>query len=202
MNLSAHASLSSPEHLANPVPLGLIGLAIASAALVPISFGFGISPNGLKMAAALALLFGCGCQLLAGLMCFVNKNVFGGTLFSAFSFMWAFNAWTLYAMTVGILPDPAIALAMDVTLLAVFVILTYAHGFFSSLLFLFLADITLMFIVRILKLLTSLPGLDAGLGILTIVMIVLSLWLAFGTLMNPLVGRNLFHVGKPLFRKS
>lgn len=187
------------ELLANPVPLGLIGLSVASAALVPICFGHGLSVGGLRMAAALCLLFGGGCQFLAGLFCFLNKNVFGGTLFTAFSFLWAYNAWSLRALTYGLAPDPAIALAMDVCFLVIFVFFTYAHGFFSSVLFLFLVDITLIFVARILKLLSGAAWLDPALGALTIGMIALALWLAFGILLNPLRGKALFPMGKPLF---
>lgn len=188
------------ERMGNPVPLGLIGLSIASSALVPICFGYGLSPNGLKTAAALALFFGWGCQFLAGLMCYMNRNVFGGTLFTAFSFMWAFNAWSLHGLTEGVIPDPAIALAMDTTLLIVFLAFTYAHGFFSSVLFLFLVDITLVFVVRILKILTGFHAGDPILGVLTIAMIALALWICFGMLMNPLMGKAVFGVGKPIFK--
>lgn len=196
--LSDHNQVTQ-EILANPVPLGLIGLSIGAAPLVPISFGYGITPQGLNMAAIVALLFGGGCQFLAGLMCYLNKNVFGGTLFTAFSFMWVFNYWTLSSLTKGFVPEPSLALAMDVTLLIIFGILTYAHGFFSSVLFAFLLDIALIFGVRVLKIVFSYHWLDPLLGLLTIGMILISLWLAFGILMNPLLKKNVFSAGKPVF---
>jgi succinate-acetate transporter protein len=74
----------SQERFGNPTPLGLLGLAIACGALIPIAFGM-VEPKNivaaLKTAAVFSLLFGGGCQLLAGLMLFANKNVYGGTVF-------------------------------------------------------------------------------------------------------------------------
>ena len=58
----------SNERFGNPAPLGLLGLAIACGALVPIALGTSVTPSALASAAVYALLFGGGCQLLAGLM--------------------------------------------------------------------------------------------------------------------------------------
>src|ERR1700735_4224709 len=84
----------TPAHMKNSVsgavfgestPLGLLGLAVGCAALLPIAFGR--VPHDAASAAMmfqtcawLCLLFGAGCQMLAGIMCFTNKNTLGGTL--------------------------------------------------------------------------------------------------------------------------
>src|SRR5215211_2053937 len=74
---------------ADPTPLGLIGLAIGCAALLPIALGVKVGASGLITAAVFCGLFGGGCQLIAGLLNLANKNSLGGTVFTAFAFNWA-----------------------------------------------------------------------------------------------------------------
>ena len=74
----------SQERFGNPAPLGLLGLSIACAALVPIAFGISVTPSALGTASLYALLFGAGFQVLCGLMMFANKIGFGGTVFTCF----------------------------------------------------------------------------------------------------------------------
>jgi hypothetical protein len=188
------------EVLANPTALGLIGLAIGCAALVPIGFGYSVSPGALRTAALFALLFGAGCQMLCGLMSFVNKNAFGATIFTAFSFLWMFNAWTLDSVAKGFVPDHHVGLATEVVLLVIFLVLTYGFGFFTSVLFAFLVDIDLLFVCRVGKSLTGSAAFDLPIGLLTVGMGLIALWLAFATLINPVAGREVFKLGKPLFK--
>ncbi len=62
----APVSLHGKEVVADPTPMGLLGLAIGCAALVPIAFGKSLTPAGLETAAVFCLLFGAGCQFFAG----------------------------------------------------------------------------------------------------------------------------------------
>lgn len=187
----------------DPTPLGLLGLAIGCAALTPMAFGYALTPAGFKTAAIWALLFGTGCQLLSGLMNLTNKHVLGGTLFTAFSFMWIINAWTLNSYANGFVPDHTVLLALDVTLLVIFSVLTYGFGFASSLLFVFLLDIDLLFVCKLAKVCCSsaaaVSSLNFMIGCLTVGMGLIALWLAFGLLLNPLAGKEIFYLGKPLF---
>ncbi len=195
--MSEHQSAS--DIFANPVPLGLLGMSVGSAALVPMCFGFGLTPQGLATAAILALLFGVGGQALAGLMSFANRNLLGGTLFTTFTFLWIFNWWTLSSLGKGLIPDHSIILAMEITLFIVLSILTYAFGLFSSTLFAFLFTIDLLFVVRIIKTITNNMALMPLVGLLTLVMIVIALWLSFGMLVNPYAGKSIFPIGGPLY---
>lgn len=190
---------SATDIFANPVPLGLLGMSVGSAALVPMCFGFGLTPQGFATAAILALLFGVGGQVLAGLMSFANKNLLGGTLFTTFTFLWIFNWWTLHSVTKGIIPDHSIILSMEIILFVILSVLTYAFGFFSSTLFAFLFTIDLLFVVRIVKTLTGNLALMPVVGILTLVMIAIALWLSFAMLVNPFAGKSMFPIGGPLY---
>lgn len=184
---------------AESTPLGLLGLAVGCAALVPIAFGHSLTPAGLRTAAMFCLLFGAGGQFLAGMMALANKNMLGGTLFTTFSFNWVMNWWALSGLAEGRAPDPTIVLSVDITFLVVFVVLTYAFGFHSKLLFAFLADIDLLFAARIAKELTHAQPLGLVVACCTVALIGIALWLAFAILVNPVAGRPVFAVSGPLF---
>jgi succinate-acetate transporter protein len=190
------------ERFAEPSPLGLIGLAIGCAALVPIAFGLALSPAAFETAAVFCLLFGGGCQLVAGLLCLANHNLYGGTLFTAFAFNWALNAWTLHGFAAGRVPDGAVMLAADICMLVVFVVLTYGFGFYSGLLFAFLADIDVLFAFRVAAGVSGTHRFALPIAVLTVALGALSLWLAFALLVNPTAGRRVFPFAGPLFRAS
>jgi uncharacterized protein len=193
------------QRFAEPTPLGLIGLALGCAALVPIAFGTAPSANGFATAGMFCLLFGAGCQLLAGLMSFANRNLYGGTLFTAFAFYWTLNWWALDSSAAALLgeavplPDPATILASDVLALVVFAVLTYGFGFHSKLLFAFLLDIDLMFICKVVNGAAGTHALDPAVAWLTVGLAVIALWIAFAILINPTAGRAVFPVTGPLF---
>ena len=192
---------NAPMIFAEPTPLGLIGLAIGCAALAPIALGLTLTPAALKTAAMLCLLFGGGCQFLAGVMSLANKNLYGGTLFTAFAFNWVMNWWMLTSIAGGVMPDHAVLLSADICFLLIFAAMTYGFGFFSGLLFLFLLVIDLMYL---LKIIAGFTGTALGLPIaaLTILLGLLALWIAFALLLNPVAGRRLFWFPGPVFKPS
>lgn len=190
-----------------PTPLGLLGLAIGCASLVPIAFGALPSDPAkivmmFKTASWLCLLFGAGCQFLAGVMSLANKNTLGGTLLTTFSFNWVFNWWALDQAAQGKAVDSTIGLAVDLTFIVIFVVLTYAFGFFSKLLFAFLLDIDLLYVLRIAK--HCLPSLAAplglGVGIATVALAAIAIYIALAMLLNPAAGRPLLPIAGPLFK--
>jgi len=187
------------EVFAEPTPLGLLGLAIGCAALTPIAFGHALTPAGLKTAAMFCLLFGGGCQFLAGLMNFANKNLFGGTVLTAFSFNWVLNWWSLTQVASGMVPDHDILLATDAVGLVIFLVITYGFGFFSKLLFFFLLDIDLLYAAKLVKALTHTKAMDTPIALLTVGLGLIALWIAFASLINPTSGRTIFKIPGPMF---
>lgn len=184
---------------AEPTPMGLIGLAIGCAALAPIALGLTMTPAALKTAAMLCLLFGGGCQFLAGVMSLANKNLYGGTLFTAFAFNWAMNWWVLNSIAGGLIPDHQVTLFVDCCFLLIFVAMTYGFGFFSGLLFAFLLVIDLMYAFKIIAALTGTTALVMPIAALTIILGLLSLWIAFALLINPAAGRKVFWFPGPVY---
>ena len=211
--MSAPASPGLPPPIfGEPTPLGLLGLSIGCAALVPIAFGwFPTDPAKLPMffktASWFCLLFGAGGQFLAGLMSLANKNTLGGTLLTTFSFNWVMNWWALDEASQGKAVDPSIVLAVDVAFILIFVVLTYAFGFFSKLLFFFLLDIDVLYVFRISRHFTD-PGSGAwkalgyGVGLSTVALIAIALYISFALLVNPAAGRAVFPASGPMFKAS
>lgn len=182
-----------------PTPLAMLGLAVGCAALTPIAFGHSLTASGLRTAAWFCLAFGFGGQLLAGLMAFANKNTAGGTLLTAFSFNWLMNYLVLEGLSRGVVPDHGIILAVDCTFLVVFVAMTYGFGFLSKLLFVFLLDIDLLYVCKVLKGFLGGHAFDLPIALCTVALGALALWIAFAILLNPLAGRRVLPFPGPLF---
>jgi uncharacterized protein len=195
---------SSPASLpfAEPTALGLFGLAIGCASLLPIAFGSttAVTVDGLHTAAWFCLLFGGGCQFLAGLMSFANKNMLGGTLLTTFSFNWVMNWWALEGLATGKPPNNEIILAVDCCFLLVFVVMTYAFGFFSRLLLLFLLDIDALYAMRIVRELTHTKALGLPIAIATVALMLIALYIAFALVLANASGRSPLPLGGPLFK--
>jgi len=198
----APVSLHGKEVVADPTPMGLLGLAIGCAALTPIAFGRSLTPAGLETAALFCLLFGAGCQLFAGLLNLVNRNLYGGTLFLTFAFNWVVNAWALHSLAKGFVPDPTVIFATEACFLVVFVLISWGFGHFSSLLFLFLLDIDLLYVFKVAGHLLETRAFAIPIALLTVGLAVIALWIAFALLLNPVTGRRIFTLGTPLFRSA
>jgi succinate-acetate transporter protein len=200
--MTSHADGAHPQPtlLADPTPIGLICLAVGCAALVPIAFGASLTAAGFRTAAVFCLLFGAGGQLVAGVGNLLNHNLYGGTLFTSFAFNWVVNWWVLDAASRGQVADPGVVLAVDVCFLVIFLIFTYGFGFFSSLLMLFLIDIDVLYVARIAAHFGGGTAFAVVIGVCTILLGVLSLWIAFALLINPVAGRTVFALPGPVFR--
>jgi uncharacterized protein len=188
-----------PARIADPTPIGLICLAIGCAALVPMAFGMSLTPQGLQTAAIFCLLFGAGGQLVAGLGSLLNHNVYGGTLFTSFAFNWVVNWWALDNVSRGVIPDAGVVLAVDICFLIIFLAFTYGFGFFSKLLMLFLIDIDLLYLARIARHFGGGEWLGVVVGLCTVALGLISLWIAFALLINPVAGRAIFAFPGPAF---
>src|SRR5262245_55425278 len=181
---------------AEPTPLGLFGLSIGCGALLPIAFGVkeAMTPDALHICAWFCLLFGAGCQFLAGMMSFANKNLLGGTLLTTFSFNWVMNWWALDGIAHGKVPDATIVMAVDAAFLLVFVVLAFAFALHSKLLFALLADIVALYVLR----LAHVHG--APIGVTTIILALIAVYVALAILVNDAAGRVLMPLGGPLLQ--
>lgn len=82
-----------PLPVAEPAPLGLIGLAVAALVLGLTDLGLF---NGAKtMMIPWTIFLGATAQLIAGVLDFKRKNIFGATAFTAYSLLWYTVSLTL-----------------------------------------------------------------------------------------------------------
>ena len=154
--------------------------------------------EALRTAAMICLLFGGGCQFLAGLMSFANKNMLGGTLLTTFSFNWVINWWTLDGIANGKPPSPAIGLAVDLCFILIFVAMTYAFAFYSKLLVVFLLDIDVLYMLRIVRELAHAPALGLAIAVASTVLMFLALYIAVALVLVNASGKSLLPMGGPL----
>ncbi|MFO0742255.1 MAG: hypothetical protein U0270_40655 [Labilithrix sp.] len=192
---------AEPQRYAEPTSLGLFGLAIGCASLLPVAFGMkeAFAPEALRTTALFCLLFGGGCQFLAGLMSFGNKNMLGGTLLTTFSFNWIVNAWAMKELSEGRVPSSHVILSIDVCFLVIFLVMTYAFGFFSRLLLAFLVDIDALYVFRITREVLHVQALALPIAFATVVLMLLALYIAFALVLVNASGRQILPIGTPVF---
>ncbi len=199
MQASSQAPAQTP--FADATALGLFGLAIGCASLLPIAFGVkeAMTVDALRTCSWFCLLFGAGCQFLAGVMSFANKNGIGGTLLTTFSFNWVMNWWALSSLAEGKPVNPAIVLAVDCCFLLIFLVMTAAFGYFSRLLFLFLLDIDLLYSFRILKELTHSTAFALPIALATVALMGIALYIAFSLVLATASGKMMLPIGGPMW---
>ncbi|MCX5745532.1 MAG: GPR1/FUN34/YaaH family transporter [Proteobacteria bacterium] len=192
--------LPATPPFAEPAPLGLLCLSIGCAALVPIALGIAVTPEALRTASMFCLLFGAGGQFLAGMMSLANKNLLGGTLFTTFAFNWIYNWWSLSNLAEGRPASADVIFSVDICFLVIFIVLTFAFGYFSKALFLFLLDIDVLYLGRILGHALHTHAFTTMIAGCTIVLVAIALYLAFATLLNTSAGRVIIPMPGPLFK--
>lgn len=117
-NSTQHVQLA----VADPTPLGLFGLAVVT--MVASAQKLGIVSDA-AWVLPWALFCGSFAQLLAGLLDYCHKNIFGGTIFCAFGFFWSAvgMSWMIKAGTFG----PGLAAGVDASAIG--------FGFFAYFIF-------------------------------------------------------------------
>ena len=87
---------------ADPVPLGLSGFAITTAALSWILLGI-LPKTDLPVVLPLAIFFGGSAQLLAGMWAFAERNTFAAAAFAGYGAFWL-SFWLLNTVFVKQIP--------------------------------------------------------------------------------------------------
>ncbi|MDD4802206.1 MAG: acetate uptake transporter [Syntrophomonas sp.] len=94
MKVSGHIQ----ELVANPSPLGLLGLAMVT--LVASTQKLGIT-SGVAYIIPWAIFLGASAQFIAGMMDFKHNNTFGATAFCGYGFFWFAVGMTWWMQTTG-----------------------------------------------------------------------------------------------------
>ena len=92
------------QKFANPVPLGLIGFAATTWLLSLINAGW-YGKESMPLVLAMALSFGGGAQMLAGLLSYIRGNTFASVAFLSYGAFWL--SFALYLQIFGGSSPPA-----------------------------------------------------------------------------------------------
>jgi uncharacterized protein len=184
--------------VAEPAPLGLIGLAVASLVLASTDLRLA-SASAKSLMIPWTMFLGATAQLIAGLMEFRRNNVFGATTFTTYSLLW-------YAVSITLLITIFTQVSFDLT--------HYAYGLLGFLVFSLILTVAslmtnVMFVVILVCIDGALSALVANLlvkspaevvGVLLVLVAVFSFYAAAAALLNSMAGRVVLPMGAPLWK--
>jgi hypothetical protein len=178
---------SLPLPVAEPAPLGLIGLAVA--ALVLGVHDLGILDAGDKsLMIPWTLCLGATAQLIAGYMDFKRNNIFGATAFTAYSLLWYAVTITLYIVTFTGADINLQHYALGLIGFLMFsLILTAATMLLNKALFGILIGIDVAIVALVLHTLVDTDAMFVGIPLLFVS--ALSFYTAAGGLLNTMIGK-------------
>ncbi|MEA3559861.1 MAG: acetate uptake transporter [Candidatus Thermoplasmatota archaeon] len=197
-NISKVTIKELPVSVCEPAPLGLIGLAVAALVLGIHDMGWLSSSLDKSMMIPWTLCLGATAQLIAGIMDFKRKNIFGATAFTAYSLMWYSVSITLiisiFTKADYNLDHYAIGL---IGFLIFSLILTVATLMLNKTLFGILVFIDLAILALVLHILIDTQAIFVGVPLL--VVSALSFYGAAGGLLNTMAGKPILPMGKALW---
>ncbi len=187
---------SIPFTIAEPAALGLFGLAVAAFVLGAADLGLTSSSKSLMI--PWILMFGATAQLIASVMDFKRKNIFGATVFGIYSM-------TMYAIAItliiAIFTDTAQIIHYAFGLIAILffsIIATVASLMTNKVLFAILIAVDLAVISLIPHYLNGISSQPAG--VFLMVTSALSFYGAGAVLINTIAGKTIIPLGKPLWK--
>ena len=183
--------------VADPAPLGLIGLAVA--ALVLASADLGLASSTLKsLMIPWVLFFGATAQLIAGTMEFKRNNIFGATVFSTYALTMYSIALTLFIMIfMGVQFDKTYYAYGLIGILVFSLIATVATLMLNKAFFAILVVVDLAVASLIPHYLIGISPMFAGFFLLCTS--VLSFYTAAAILLNTIGGRVILPLGTALW---
>jgi uncharacterized protein len=185
--------------LAEPAPLGLIGLAVAALVLGFTDLGWVPESADKSLMIPWTIFLGATAQLIAGIVDFRRNNIFGATAFTTYALLWYSVSLTLI---ITIFTD------------ANFTLEHYAHGLtgflFFSLILTVASSMTnrvlfgiLIFIDLAIFALVGHILWDWGaepVGVFLLVVSALSFYGAAAVLINNMAGKIVLHMGDPVWK--
>lgn len=175
--------------IADPGPLGLAGFGITTCILSLINAHI-TSADAMGVVLGLALAYGGGCQLLAGMWEFRKGNTFGATAFSSYGAFWI-------AFYFIVKMAPKAGLGVFLLFFGILTLFLWFGTFYLSRM-LFFVFLTLWVAFALLALNGfGLMGSQAG-GIVGLVCGLLALYTSFATVINSVAGRTVMPLGSPL----
>jgi succinate-acetate transporter protein len=186
-----------PIILADPAPLGLIGLAVAALVLASTDLGL-VSSTAKSLMIPWVLFFGATAQLIAGSIEFKRNNIFGATVFTTYAMTMYAIALTLF---ITIFTDVEFKIAHYafglIAILAFSLIATVASLMTNKMLFIILIFVDLAVIALIPHYLFGFTALPAGIFLLGTS--ISSFYTAMAILINNMAGKTILPLGKTIW---
>ncbi len=188
-----------PIPVAEPAPLGLIGLAVGALVLGLTDLGLFNGTKSLEIPWTICL--GATAQLIAGIMDYKRKNIFGATAFTVYSLLWYAVSLTLVTMIYGGVGFDIAHYAYGLIGYLVFsIIMTVASLMTNKTLFIILIGIDLVLIALIPHYLLGTPEEIAGIFLLFVSGA--SFYGAAAVLLNTMAGKPVLPLGKALWNPN
>jgi len=188
---------SMPVTIAEPAAFGLLGLAVA--ALVIGAGDLGLTSGSRSLMIPWVLMFGATAQLIACFMDFKRNNIFGATVFGAYSMTMYAIALTLFISIFGgedfVIAHYAYGL---VAILFFSLIATVASLMTNKVLFSILIAVDLAVIALIPHYLSGISAFPAG--IFLMVTSALSFYAAAAVLINTMASKTVLPLGNPIWK--
>ena len=197
-NISEVTIKDLPVSVCEPAPLGLVGLAVAALVLGIQDMGWLNASLDKSMMIPWTLCLGATAQLIAGIMDFKRKNIFGATAFTAYSLMWYSVSITLIIsiFTKADYNPEHYAIGL-IGFLIFSLILTVATLMLNKTLFGILVFIDLAILALVLHILVDTEAIFVGIPLL--IVSALSFYGAAGGLLNTMAGKPILPMGKALW---
>ena len=184
--------------LAEPAPLGLIGLAIAALVLGFTDLGWA-SQDHKSLMIPWTVFLGATAQLIAGLVDFKRNNIFGGTAFTTYSLLWYSVSLTLIITIFTDVEFDITHYAHGLTGFLFFsLILTAASTMTNKVLLIILSFIDLAIIALVGHILWDWAA--EPVGVLLVIVSALSFYGAGAVLINNMAGKVILHMGEPVWK--
>jgi len=194
---TSQTTVKSLYILAEPAPLGLIGLAIAALVLASTDLGFA-SATAKSLIIPWTLFLGATAQLIAGLMDFKRNNIFGATTFTTYSLLWYSVSLTLcITIFTGVNFDVTHYAYGLIGFLIFSIILTVASVMTNKVFFIILVFIDLAILTLVMNILIHTAAIYVG--IFLVCVSVFSFYGAAGVLLNNMVGKPILPLGKAIW---
>lgn len=184
--------------IADPAPLGLIGLAVAT--LVLASTDLGLVPTSAKsLMIPWVLFFGATAQLIAGTIEFKRNNIFGATVFTTYAMTMYAIALTLF---ITIFTDIEYTIAHYgfglIAILIFSIIATIASLSTNKMLFIILIFVDLAVLALIPHYLYNITAVPAGIFLLCVS--ITAFYTALAILQNTITGKTILPLGKTIWK--
>ncbi|MDP9727181.1 acetate uptake transporter [Alicyclobacillus tolerans] len=185
--------MSEQIKIADPGPLGLAGFGITTCILSLINAGI-VSSSAIGVVLGLALAYGGGAQLLAGMWEFRKGNTFGATAFSSYGAFWISFYFIVKSGTTA-------GLGVYLLFFGILTLFLWFGTFYLSraLFFVFLCLWIAFFLLALngFHLMSSTAG-----GYVGLLCGILALYTSFATVINATAGRTVLPLGKPMAKSQ